>query len=545
MKRIIRPGDNCMGVFGVRRSGLLVDGHDYYRAFWEAAERARRYIVLAGWQFDSDVRLLRGKVAEGAGDTRLLPFLNRLCEKAPELRIYILAWDFAEIYLIDREWFQDWLFNWNTNDRVQFRFDDRHAIGASHHEKYAVIDGAIAFVGGMDICAERWDDRDHLVDNRVRKNPKDEPYDPYHDTQSYHTGPLARELTNLFKERWEISGGGDLDLPAHDSDVAGEIEVTFPLHGADEVAISRTRAKTIAPAHDTVQEIRSLYIDALGAAEKLIYIENQYFSSQAVYGTLIDRLRARDRPKLQIVVILPKGQHALVEAIAVGLAQATMLKSLRDVASEEGHSIGIYYSLGEPQDRDIPVYIHSKLMIVDDRFMTVGSANTSNRSMGLDTELNVSWEAHSEEQEELTRSIRAARTGLLREHAGVGDEEDIDLETVGGLVEKLDELADSGNRRLRQHTMETIIDERMLPRDFKPEDLMLDPEKPVVEENVFELISHDKTGIFSEGITILRELLVRRETGVMKRLLRFTTKQWWIPLGIVLLLALVVWLLFR
>ena len=77
MKRILRPGINCMGIYGVQKTGLIIDGHDYYRAFYEAANRAKRYIFLAGWQFDSDVRLLRGKAAEGEGDTRLLPFLNK------------------------------------------------------------------------------------------------------------------------------------------------------------------------------------------------------------------------------------------------------------------------------------------------------------------------------------------------------------------------------------------------------------------------------------------------------------------------------------
>jgi phospholipase D1/2 len=151
-------------------------------------------------------------------------------------------------------------------------------------------------------------------------------------------------------------------------------------------------------------------------------------------------------------------------------------------------------------------------MIVDDRFMTMGSANTSNRSMGLDTELNVSWEAYSEGQEGLIHSIRSARTSLLREHAGLDDTVEIDIETVSWLVKRLDDLADSGKYRLRRHTMETIIHERMLPTDFKPEKLMLDPEKPIVEENIFELISHDKTGIFSKRITILSDLLIRRQT---------------------------------
>lgn len=544
MKRILRPGINCMGIYGVRQSGLIVDSRDYYLAFYEAAKRAKHYIVIAGWQFNSNVTLLRGKDAEGLGDTRLLPFLNQLCDNNPELNIYILAWDFAEIYLTKREWFQEWIFNRTANKRIHFRFDDRHAIGASHHEKFVVIDGVLAFVSGTDICADRWDDRRHLADNPNRKNPKDEPYEPYHDIQSCHVGPVAQELVKLFKVQWEKSGGGMLDLIINYEDYLGEVRLTLPI-AANEVAISRTRAKTIIPSQDSVQEIRNLYIDALGAAEKLIYIENQYFSSGDVYRALMDRLRSKDRSRLQIVVILPKGQHSLMETIAFEIPQAKKLKSLMNVISSKGHSIGVYYSVAEPRDRNVPVYIHSKLLIVDDRFLTMGSANLSNRSMGLDTELNISWEAYSEEHEGVIQSIRKARASLLKEHTGLGDDNEIDIETVSGLVERLNKLADSGKHRLMRHKIETVIEEHMLAKDLKPDELMLDPRKPVVEENVLKHMSNDKTGIFSNGITLLSDFLVSRDKGVLNRLFQFMWKRWWAPIAIVVLFALVFWMVSR
>ncbi len=436
------------------------------------------------------------------------------------------------------------MFNWTTNERLSFRFDDRHAVGASHHEKFVVIDGEVAFVGGMDICANRWDNSLHLADNPDRTNSKDEPYEPYHDTQSLHTGQIVQELAGLFRTRWENSGGGTLDLPTPNGNFSVETGSTLPID-ATEVALSRTRAKTIVPPQDSVREIRALYADAIEAAEDIIYIENQYFSSEVVYRAMINRFQAKDRTRLQVVLILPKKQHAFIEAVTLGLAQAKMLKSLKDVASQEGHAMGIYYCLSEPSDREIPVYIHSKLMVVDDSFLTMGSANTSNRSMGLDTELNVSWEAHSGEHKSLIQAIRAARKSLLKEHTGVGDE-DMDLETISGLVKRLDELADSGTCRLRKHTMETIIDERILPKDFNYEELNLDPEKPVLEENVFELISHDKTGIFADGITILSDIITHRETGVLKSLLRLIWRErLWLLLAAALLLALALWFTLR
>lgn len=72
---------------------MLIDGRDYYRAFYQAARTAERYILIAGWQFDSTARLLRGDDAQEAdGEIQFLPFLNELCERNPSLSIYILAW---------------------------------------------------------------------------------------------------------------------------------------------------------------------------------------------------------------------------------------------------------------------------------------------------------------------------------------------------------------------------------------------------------------------------------------------------------------------
>ena len=169
MKRIARPGHNCWKVASIERAGLLVDGDNYFRAFFEAARKARRYILIAGWQMDSDVPLLRGPPARKARcDVTLLKFLDALCERNPALQVYLLAWDFNVFYTLKREFLQAWWFNWKTNARLQFRFDSSHPIGACHHQKFVVIDGHIGFVGGMDLCCGYWDDRRHLAQQRYR-----------------------------------------------------------------------------------------------------------------------------------------------------------------------------------------------------------------------------------------------------------------------------------------------------------------------------------------------------------------------------------------
>ena len=114
------------------------------RNFYRAARTARHYIAISGWQFDSNVALLRGADAEAAGEEApLLSFLNELCERNPELRVLILAWDFSFVYSLDREWFLQWYVHWMTHESLKFCFDRAGAYDGCHHQKFVVIDGKI------------------------------------------------------------------------------------------------------------------------------------------------------------------------------------------------------------------------------------------------------------------------------------------------------------------------------------------------------------------------------------------------------------------
>ncbi|HET9450122.1 MAG TPA: phospholipase, partial [Aggregicoccus sp.] len=209
MKKILSPGENCWAVAEATQAGVLVDGRDYYRAFYHAAQKARRYIVLTGWQFDSDVALLRGEdLKEARGDVRMLPMLKELCARNPELRVYILAWDFSLLLALEREWMQHILFNWTTSEQILFRYDASSPLYAAHHQKLAVVDGVIAFTGGMDICDCRWDDRAHAAECSSRCDTGRDPHGPYHDVGAVLTGPVVQRLSELFEARWVKSGGG-------------------------------------------------------------------------------------------------------------------------------------------------------------------------------------------------------------------------------------------------------------------------------------------------------------------------------------------------
>jgi phosphatidylserine/phosphatidylglycerophosphate/cardiolipin synthase-like enzyme len=249
-------GRNCWNFCEADAAGLIVDARNYYRAFHHAASQAREYVLLAGWRFNSDVRLLRGPDAEG-GDVKLLPFLRGLCEANPRLRIYVLAWDFSVNYATEWELFQRWKFRLPSGDRLQFLFDDNHAVGGSHHQKFAVVDGRVAFVGGLDFCSDDWDDRRHLAHNPDRADSGKEPHPPYHDVMAYLAGPAAAELTGYFQRRWQAAGGGDLDLPSPPAGSAAAVDLDVALPPGP-VALGRTQPKTLKDAESS-HEVRQLY----------------------------------------------------------------------------------------------------------------------------------------------------------------------------------------------------------------------------------------------------------------------------------------------
>jgi phosphatidylserine/phosphatidylglycerophosphate/cardiolipin synthase-like enzyme len=242
--------------------------------------------------------------------------------------------------------------------------------------------------------------------------------------------------------------------------------------GGGTVALSRTDPR---PDGDTVREVEHLFEDAIGTAERLIYIETQYLSSRRIREALVQRMRAPGRPRPEIVIVVNQQAEALKEELAVGLRQARNLEVLRDVAAQTGCPLGCYFSRCDGAHEQFrETYIHSKVMIVDDRFLTVGSANVTNRSMGLDSELHVTWE-HEEDHGRLVDAIRNVRVSLLAEHAGLAGAEAAALEVIEGLVARLDAIATRAGARL-QHQGAPSPAQRTAMRLVDPDDLPFDPE---------------------------------------------------------------------
>jgi phospholipase D1/2 len=316
----------------------------------------------------------------------------------------------------------------------------------------------------------------------------------------------VEELLDLFAERWCAAGADDLSLPAAEPPFPCELPGAIALP-ADRVAVSRTRASVSDLDPQEIFEIRHLFVDAIMAAERLIYLENQYFSSQVVYWSLVARMAQPDRSRIQVILMLPD-RLPFTEELFLGLPQMKMLRSLRQVAEKTGHGFAVFSTACTENGERWRTFIHSKLLLVDDRFLSVGSANASNRSMGLDTELNVSWEA-AEDQSELEAALRGLRASLLTEHAGLfGRGEEDRFEPVDGLIERLNAEADNPDSRLCHYAAEPSAESSELLEALEPIARVVDPEQPIDGEYVFENLTNYETSSFAKGILRLSQILV-------------------------------------
>jgi phosphatidylserine/phosphatidylglycerophosphate/cardiolipin synthase-like enzyme len=200
---------------------------------------------------------------------------------------------------------------------------------------------------------------------------------------------------------------------------------------------------------------------------------------------------------LEVVVVLNIRGETFKEQVAVGLAQAKVIGELREATAGTNNRLGIYYTVPDTNGGAEPergTYIHSKLLIVDDRFLTVGSANLTNRSVGVDTELNAALET-LEVEDALGQSIASARRSLLSEHLGVPE-----LDEGAGIVQQLDELARHRRGRLRLHPSPTE-DERAVLDVIDPQQLPFDPSAPESRD--------EDHSIFVGGLSALFDRLLK------------------------------------
>ena len=347
-------------------------------------EAAEREILIVGWDIDSAVELIRDE-SHPLYPSPLAATLQSLVERKPSLEVRVLSWDFAMVYVLERELLPAYRFGWKDSERLHFHLDGEHATGASHHQKFVVIDGELAFVGGFDLTKSRWDSREHAANDPRRVNSDGEAYRPFHDVQAIVSGETAQQLRELGAFRWRNATGKA--LPHLDEAQGNPAEESWPKSvpvRASDVPACLARTWAEPDGSQVTQEVEHLFRDMIAAAKDSIYIENQYFTSDVIANALSDRLDEEDGP--EVVLVLPAETSGWLEQLTMEVLRN---KALHRLCSADKHQRLEILAPFSKELGDTTINVHSKVMIVDDRWARIGSANLSGRSMGLDSECDL------------------------------------------------------------------------------------------------------------------------------------------------------------
>lgn len=472
MENLFEPTRNCHSLAEARRVAFIVDGEAYFRALYDCFLQAQHSIFIVGWDLHSDLQLVREKTA-GDYPSRLGALLNRLVAEKKGLHVYLLSWDFAMIYALEREFFPRYKLKWRTHRRVHFCLDGQHPVGASQHQKIVVIDDSVAFAGGFDLSQWRWDTPAHAPDDERRVDPDGEPYAPFHDVQMAVDGPAAEALGQLARERWSYAGGRTPIDSRRIGEDAPWPSVVEPDLEKVQVAIARTM-----PAYKgrrAVREVERLYLDSIAAARRFIYIENQYLSSHRVGQALEKRLEEADGP--EVVIVLPEKTGGWLEQHTMDVLRGRVLQRLR--AADRHDRLRTYYAR-LANDPHCALMVHAKVMVIDDDIVRIGSSNLSNRSMGLDSECDLAIAAGSDAT--VRSAIARFRNRLLAEHL------ETDPDRVARAIEKTESLIEAVESLGGEERTLAALSGEVPPEvnEWVPESELLDPEKPVEPDELFD-----------------------------------------------------------
>jgi phosphatidylserine/phosphatidylglycerophosphate/cardiolipin synthase-like enzyme len=390
----------------------LIDGEPAFNRICEAVEAAQHSVWLTiAWIWDSfrmpgdrgslfDV--LDAAAARGV-DVRVI-FYRHTAEGAFPRHIVFGGTPEQRLWLENR------------GSRLLARWDST-PVWSFHHQKSWIVDAGrdteVAFVGGMNMRPSTVAPRGHA--GAGGDSSQD------HDAYVEIAGPCATDVHHNFVQRWnEASERLEVDGlfgHAHDDMLPFPVRLS-PQRGAILAQVQRTipRGHYLEGAwtlRDAVYDIAAgeysveeQYARAIDAARHAIYIENQAFSAP----DMLARLKAALERGVQTAVVLPvQGEHHM----RVMRQSAEHRRTFELIAACGEHENFTLAGLAgpAPDGSRANVYVHGKLMLVDDAFATIGSTNFADRSFRNQTEMNVSFRD--------TAAVKALRCDLFDEHLGM------------------------------------------------------------------------------------------------------------------------------
>lgn len=337
--------------------------------------------------------------------------------------------------------------------------DERVRRGGSHHQKLVVVrhrgrpEQDVVFVGGIDLCHGRRDDAEHAGDPQAPPlDPRYGPTPPWHDAMAEIRGPAVVDVLDTFTERWDDPTPLDhrnpyraalhrlVHMPRHPEPLPQRWDPPPPA-GAHQVQILRTYpAKR--PAHpfapDGERSIARAYSRAFSRARRLVYVEDQYFWSDVVADALAEALRRE--PELQVIGVVPRYPEKDDR-----LGGPPMLHGQRAAWELLREAGGDRFALFDLENAEgTPVYVHAKVCVVDDAWMTIGSDNLNLRSWTHDSEITCAV------VDPAGTLPRALRTSLWGEHLGLAPD-DPRMSDPGGAMDLWVERESAHGSRIRRH----------------------------------------------------------------------------------------------
>jgi phosphatidylserine/phosphatidylglycerophosphate/cardiolipin synthase-like enzyme len=360
------------------RVELLVDGAEALPRIAADVEAARSHVHLAGWFFTPGLTL-------GEGGPTLAELLGEAAERVP---VRVVAWAGAPLPLFhpDRGEVREMRDRLVAGTRIEVALDAKERPMHCHHEKLVLVDDRVAYVGGIDLTSfsgDRLDGRHHDPRGRIG----------WHDACVRLEGPVVADVAEHIRLRWEAVTGIDVGVRAGGA-----------LDGGVDIQLVRTVPERIYPALRAGEfTILESYLRALRSAERLVYLESQFLWSSEVVSVLAAKLRDPPCDDFRVVVLLPARPNN------GGDDTRGQVGVLVD-ADEEGGGASRFLActLYQPGRGGTIVYVHAKVAIVDDRWLTIGSANLNEHSLFNDTEVNVVLRDEA--------MVRAARLQLWSEH---------------------------------------------------------------------------------------------------------------------------------
>jgi len=498
----------------------LVDGRAAMLAMCRAFLSAQRSILLAAWDIRADLEMVRGEDAHVGPDgspeqNELIASLRQegLSEEA------IALWNAGHLQVRDVLGFaaqrgvQVGVLLWeppSISSHITNSAEKQHemlaAVGVdclldnsswrvTHmlealHQKCAVVDGRVAFIGGIDLTLQadgdydRWDTRYHPAESTERGSAHTASMHPWHDAHIRLQGPAVADVQRNITQRWmEVASRRDGPtwpgaLPDH---------VPEPVAGGAEAQIIRSIPRdTYDFAPDGVFTIRDAYTRAVSAAQRFVYLESQYLWPEVYRGidnlfwggkceeleVFIQALGAALKRGVQVGILLPDHPNCGRVYTDAGIEE---LRMLADKAGASDQLLTLTLGADSLAD-DVPgglfyrpVYVHAKVGIVDDRWLTIGSANLNNRGFGGDAEINVS----------LGDADVAAETrlALWMEHLQAALGEGDQLRGVAAGFKALREQSESNFARVgARQALQGHVLPYLTVQDGKRRDVRVDPE---------------------------------------------------------------------